>query len=41
MKNISRGPTYGDFVTILTEGSIQEYTVVVNTGVKTTLSPLS
>jgi hypothetical protein len=27
MKNISRGPTFGDFVTISTEGSMQEVTV--------------
>ncbi len=27
MKNISRGPTYGDSVTILTEGSMQDITV--------------
>jgi hypothetical protein len=27
MKNISRGPTYADFVTILTEGSMQDFTV--------------
>jgi len=27
MENMSRGPTYGDFVTILTEGSMQDNTV--------------
>jgi hypothetical protein len=27
MENISRGPTFGDFVTILTEGSMQDNTV--------------
>jgi hypothetical protein len=27
MENISRGPTFGDFVTILTEGSMQDDTV--------------
>ncbi len=27
MENISKGPTFGDFVTILTEGLMQEVTV--------------
>jgi hypothetical protein len=27
MENIGRGPTFGDFVTILTEGSMQDNTV--------------
>ena len=27
MENISRGPTFGDFVTIRTEGSMQDITV--------------
>ncbi len=27
MENISRGPIFGDFVTILTEGSMQDNTV--------------
>jgi hypothetical protein len=27
MENISRGPNFGDFVTILTEGSMQDNTV--------------
>ncbi len=27
VENISRGPTFGDFVTILTEGSMQDNTV--------------
>jgi hypothetical protein len=35
MVDISRGPTYGDFVTILTEGSMLDVTVarLQNTGV--------
>jgi hypothetical protein len=43
MENISRGPTFGDFVTIRTERSIQDVTVsrLQSTRVleKTTLSP--
>jgi hypothetical protein len=42
MENISRGPTFGDFVTILTEGSIQDVTVarLQITRVQTPLSSL-
>jgi hypothetical protein len=42
MENISRGPTFGDFVTILTEGSMQGITVarLQSTGVQIPLSPL-
>jgi hypothetical protein len=42
MEIISRGPTFGDFVTILTEGSIQDNTVarLLSTNVQTPLSPL-
>ncbi len=29
MENISRGSTFGDFVTILTEGSMQDLTVAL------------
>jgi hypothetical protein len=42
MKNISRGPTFGDFVTICTEGSMQDNRVarLQSTRVQTPLSPL-
>jgi hypothetical protein len=41
-KNISRGPTFRDFVTILTEGSMQDNTVarLQSTRVQTPLFPL-
>ncbi len=41
MENISRGPTFGDFVTIRTEASMQDVTVarLQNTRVQTALSP--
>jgi hypothetical protein len=41
MENISRGPTFGDFVTIRTEASMQDVTVVglQSTRVQTPLSP--
>jgi hypothetical protein len=41
MGNISRGPTFGDFVTIRTEGSLQDVTVarLQSTGVQTPFSP--
>ncbi len=40
--NIIRDPTFGDFVTVLTEGSMQDTTVarLQNTRVQTPLSPL-
>ncbi len=43
MENISRGPTLGNFVTILTEGSIQNNTVprLQSTRVRTVLTLLS
>ncbi len=42
MENISRGPTFGDFVTVPTEGSMQDVTVasLPSTRVQTLLSPL-
>ncbi len=42
MENISRGPTFGDFVTTLTGWSMQDNTVarLQSTRVKTTLSPI-
>ncbi len=42
MENISRGPTFWDFVTILTEGSMQDSTVarLLSTKVETPLYPL-
>jgi hypothetical protein len=42
MTNISRGPTYWDFVTILTEGSMQDVTVarLQSTGDRCTDFPL-
>jgi hypothetical protein len=39
MENISRGPTFGDFVTIRTEASMQDITVA-RLQVQTPLSPL-
>ncbi len=41
MENISRGPTYGDFVNILTEGLMQDNMVtrLRSTRVQTPLSP--
>ncbi len=43
MENISGGPTFGDFVTIRTEASMQDITVarLQSTRVQTPLSPLS
>jgi hypothetical protein len=42
MENISRGPTFGDFVTIRREASMQDVTVarLQSTRVETPLSPL-
>ena len=40
MENLSRGPTFGDFVTILTEGSMQDVTVA-NLQKTTVQTPLS
>jgi hypothetical protein len=42
MENISRGPTFGNFVTICTEASMQDITVarLQSTRVQTPLSPL-
>ncbi len=41
MENISRGPTYEDFVTILTEGSMQDNIVArLQSTVQTPLSLL-
>ncbi len=42
MENISRGPTFGDFVTIGSEASMQDVTVarLLITRVQTPLSPL-
>ncbi len=41
MENISRGPTFGDFVTIFTEASMQDNTVArLRTEFKSTDSPL-
>jgi hypothetical protein len=42
MENISRGPTFGDFVTILTEGSMQDNTIarLQSTRIQSSLSPL-
>jgi hypothetical protein len=42
MENISSGPTFGDFVTIRDEASIQDVTVtrLQSTRVQTPLSPL-
>ncbi len=37
MENVSKGPTFGDFVTILTEGSMQDNT---DTRLQSTDSPL-
>ncbi len=41
MENISRGPTFGDFVTVRTEASMQDITVarLQSTRVQTPLSP--
>ncbi len=41
MENISRGSTFGDFVTIRTEGSMEDVTVarLQSTRVQTPLSP--
>ncbi len=41
MENISKGPTFGDFVTIHTEGSMQDNTVarLQSTRVQTPISP--
>jgi hypothetical protein len=41
MENISRDPTFGDFVSILIEGSMQDITVarLQSTRVQTPLSP--
>jgi hypothetical protein len=38
MENINRGPTVGDFVTILREGSMQDITIA-STRVQTSFSP--
>jgi hypothetical protein len=42
MENKSRGPTFGDFVTVRTEASTQDVTVarLQSTRVQTPLSPL-
>jgi hypothetical protein len=42
MENISRGPTFGDFVTIRTDGSMQDVTVarILSTLLQTPLFPL-
>jgi hypothetical protein len=42
MENISRGPTFGDFVIIRTEASMQDVTVtrLERTRVQTPLTPL-
>ncbi len=42
MENIGRGPTFGDFVTIRTEASMQDITVArpQSTRVQTSLTPL-
>jgi hypothetical protein len=39
MENMSRGPTFGDFVTIRTEASMQDVTVAITTEYKSTDSP--
>jgi hypothetical protein len=41
MENISRGPIFGDFITTLTEGSIQDLTVarLESTKVQNPISP--
>jgi hypothetical protein len=41
MENICRGLTYGDFVTIFTEGSMQDNTVARPRECKSTDSPLT
>jgi hypothetical protein len=41
MENISRGPTFGDFVTIRTEGSMQDITGVTSLQEYRLPSPLS
>ncbi len=41
MENISRGPTFGDFITILTEGSMQDNTVARLQSTKRLSSPPS
>jgi hypothetical protein len=42
MENIRRGPTFGDFATIVTEGSMQDNMVakLQSTRVQSPLSPL-
>ncbi len=40
MENLSRGPTFGDFVTILTEGSMQDIHSCKTTEYKSTDFPL-
>ncbi len=42
MENLSGGPTFGDFATILTEGSMQDVTIarLLSTRVQTPLSSL-
>jgi hypothetical protein len=40
MENIIRGYTFGDFVTILTEGSMQDAKVVRQLSTRVPLSPL-
>ncbi len=41
MENISRGPNFGDFVTIRTDGSMQDVSIagIQSTRVQTPLSP--